>query len=200
VERLVIVRHAESEFSAVGRVNGDPAVDGGGLTDRGRRQARALGGLLADEPIDLCAVTEFARTLETAALALAGRDVPTIVVPELNEIGIGSFEGGSLAEYRTWARANDPTADCPGGGESRVAAATRFARGFRVLLDRPEPTILAVSHGLPVRYLLFALVERDPTAIVEPVEHAEPHRVSRAGLERAVERLERWCAAPAWAA
>jgi broad specificity phosphatase PhoE len=199
VERLVLARHAESEFSAVERVNGDPSVSGG-LTDRGREEARALGALLAGDEIDLCAVTEFARTRETAELALAGRDVPLIVVPELNEIGIGSFEGGLLAEYRIWARANDPTADCPGGGESRVAAATRFARGFRLLLARPERTIFAVAHGLPIWYLLMALDERDPTPIVEVVPHAEPHRVSRAALGRAVDRLERWCARPVWAA
>jgi probable phosphoglycerate mutase len=200
VERLILARHAESEFSARGSVNGDPVVEGGGLTERGREQARALGALLADDELDLCAYTEFARTRETAELALAGREVPRLVVPELNDIRFGSFEGGLLADYRRWAHAHDPTADCPGGGESRVGAATRFARGYRVLLARPEVTILAVAHGLPVRYLLSALVEEDPVAVVDPVQHAEPHRVSRSQLERAVTRLERWCERPAWAA
>ena len=199
VERLIVARHAESEFSAVERVNGDPTV-GGGLTEGGREEARGLGALLVDDRIDLCAVTEFGRTRETAEIALTGRDVRQIVVRELNEIGIGSFEGGLLAEYRSWARSNGPTAECPGGGESRVAAATRFTRGFRLLLARPEPTILAIAHGLPIRYLLSALDERDPTAILEAVPHAEPYRVARADLERAVDRLERWCARPAWAA
>jgi probable phosphoglycerate mutase len=200
VERLIVVRHAESEFSASGAVNGDPRVAGGGLTARGRAQARALAELLADDELDLCAYTEFARTRETAELAVAGRDVPTIVVPELNDIRFGSFEGRHLDDYRVWARANDPTAVCPGGGDSRVGAAARFARGYRVLLARPEETILAVTHGLPVRYLLSALLEQDPSAVVDPVQHAEPHRVSRRQLERGVARLERWCERPAWAA
>jgi broad specificity phosphatase PhoE len=200
VERLIVARHAESEFSARGAVNGDPLVDGGGLTARGREQARALGALLADDEIDLCAFSEFARTRETAELALAGRTVPMLVVPELNDIRFGSFEGGLLVDYRRWAHEHGPTVEGPGGGESRVSAAARFARGHRVLLARPEATVFVVTHGLPVRYLLSALVERDPAAVVEPVQHAEPHRVSRAQLERAVERLERWCERPAWAA
>ena len=200
MERLILARHAESEFSARGTVNGDPLAEGGGLTARGRAQARALGELLADDEIDLAAYSEFARTRETAELALAGRDVPRLVVPELNDIRFGSFEGGSLADYRRWAHAHDPVAECPGGGESRASAAERFARGYRVLLARPEGTILLVTHGLPVRYVLTALVEQDPTAVIEPVQHAEPHRMSRAQLERAVARLERWCRRPAWAA
>ena len=199
MDRLILARHAESEFSVRGAMNGDPSVAGGGLTERGREQARALGELLADDEIDLCVYTEFSRTRETAELALAGRDVPRIVVPELNDIRVGSFEGGLLTDYRRWAHSHDPTDECPGGGESRVEAAARFARGYRFLLARPERTIFAVAHGLPIRYLLSALVEQDPAAIVDPVQHAEPNRVSHAQLERAVARLERWCAAPAFA-
>ena len=142
MERLILARHAESEFSARGAVNGDPLVEGGGLTARGREQARALGELLEDDEIELAAFSEFARTRETAELALAGRTVPTLVVPELNDIRFGSFEGGLLTEYRSWAHSHGPTVECPGGGESRVGAAARFARGYRILLARPERTIL----------------------------------------------------------
>ena len=45
------------------------------------------------EQIDLAAVTEFRRTQETADLALEGRDVPRLVVPELNEIPSTTITG-----------------------------------------------------------------------------------------------------------
>ena len=196
MERAILARHGESEFSARGACNGDPTVEGGALTPAGREQARALGLLLADEEIDLCATTEFVRTRETADIALAGRDVPRLVVPELNDIRFGRFEGALLTTYREWAHAHGPTDECPGGGESRAVAAARFAAGFRKVLDRRERTILVVTHALPIRYVLSALVEADPAAIVEPVQHAEPHRVSAAQLDRAVARLERWARAP----
>jgi broad specificity phosphatase PhoE len=199
MERVVLVRHGESEFSVRNACNGDPLAARGGLTERGREQARALGLLLADDDVDLCATSEFARTRETADLALAGRDVPRIVVPELNDIRFGRFEGGPLAEYRVWARSAGPADACPGGGESRAGAARRFAAGYRTLLARPEASVLVVAHALPIRYVLSALLERDPSAIVEAVEECEPNRFSAGQLERATARLESWAAEPLFA-
>jgi probable phosphoglycerate mutase len=198
VERAILVRHAESEFSVGGTVNGDPALDRG-LTEAGREQAAALGILIRDDPVDLCVVTEFGRTQETADVALAGRNVPRLVVPELNDIRFGSFEGRPFEEYVRWAHTHGPAEDCPGGGESRVDAARRFVAGYRRVLGRPEAHILVVGHGLPVRYVLSALVELDPVAKVDPVEHAEPFRMSEAQLERAVERLDAWTRNPVFA-
>jgi broad specificity phosphatase PhoE len=199
VRTVLLVRHAESEFSVRGTVNGDPTVDGGGLTEAGREQAQALGRLLADDPVDLVVTSEFLRARATADLAVSGRDIPRLVVPELNDIRFGSFEGKLLTEYRGWAGVAAAADVCPGGGESRAAAAERFARGLRVVLARPEQLALVVTHALPIRYALSALLEQDLTAIVEPVAYAEPHRFGAAQLERAVERLERWSAAPVFA-
>jgi broad specificity phosphatase PhoE len=198
METAILVRHAESEFSVRGLVNGDPSVERG-LTKSGREQAAALGTLIRDDPIDLCVVTEFARTAETADIALAGRAVPRLVVPELNDIRFGSFEGGRFEEYVRWAHSHGPAEDSPGGGESRVDAARRFIAGYRRLLERPEETLLVIGHGLPIRYILSALVELDPVAKVDPVEHAEPFRVAGAQLERAVQRLEAWTRNPVFA-
>jgi broad specificity phosphatase PhoE len=199
VERVILVRHGESEFSARRICSGDPKLAGNGLTERGREQARALGRRLADEPIDLCTATEFARTRETADLALAGREVPRVVVPELNDIRFGRYESGPLDEYRAWAGAHGPAEECPGGGESRARAARRFAAGYRIVIARPEATALVVAHVLPIRYALVALADQDPTPLIERVQECEPFHVSAAQLERAVARLERWAAEPVFA-
>jgi broad specificity phosphatase PhoE len=200
VEVAIFARHGESEFSARRLVSGDPALPGGGLTDEGREQARELGRRLAAEPIDLSVVTEFLRTQETAELALAGRDVPRLVVPELNDIRVGDYEGRSLDEYRAWVRGNGPTDDCPGGGESRAAVAARYVRGLRLLLDRPEPRVLVVAHSLPIRYVLLAANGGAPTPVLELVEYAVPHRLEREDVALAAERLGAWCANPVFAA
>jgi 2,3-bisphosphoglycerate-dependent phosphoglycerate mutase len=197
LETAILARHGESELSAAGLVSGDPA-EPRGLTDVGREQARRLGQLLADEPIELCVTSEFVRVRETADLALADRDVPRLVVPELNDVRFGEFEGRPFDEYRAWAGARDPT-EAPAGGESRAEVAARYARGFRRVLERPERTILVVAHGLPLRYTLLALEDLDPTPIVEQVPLAEPYRLTRAELERATARLERWSRSPVWA-
>lgn len=198
VETVILARHGESELSAAGLVSGDPA-EPRGLTEIGREQARRLGERLADEPIDLCVTSEFVRVRQTADLALAGREVPRLVVGELNDVRFGEFEGRPFEDYRAWARERDPTEEPP-GGESRAEVAARYVRGFRRVLERPERTILVVAHGLPLRYTLLALEDLDPTPIVEQVPLAEPYRLTRTELERATARLERWSRSPVWAA
>jgi broad specificity phosphatase PhoE len=144
-------------------------------------------------------VTDFRRTQETAEVALAGREVPLVVVPELNEIRFGRYEGGLLADYRVWAWEAPADELCPGGGESRGEAAARYARAFATLLERPEATVLAVAHALPVRYLLDAADGRPPVARIEPVPHAQPFRIDGESVGRAVGTLEAWAASPVFA-
>jgi 2,3-bisphosphoglycerate-dependent phosphoglycerate mutase len=192
MERLLLSRHAESESGARAAINGDLRFPSR-LTAAGRAQARALGGALAREEIDLCATSEFPRTVETAGLALEGREVPRLVLPDLNEIGFGAYEGGPLAEYRVWALAHGSGEEGPGGAESRLGAARRFARGFRTLLEREERTIFVVSHALAIRYLLSG-----PAAFVESVPLAEFRVLPREDAAALLERLEAWTESPTW--
>jgi broad specificity phosphatase PhoE len=197
VERLVIARHAQAESNIADTVSG--LAPGGSLTPAGVRQARALGRALAGDELDLAVVTELNRTAETVDAALDGRAVPRLVLPELNEIRFGGFEGGLLADYRAWAWAAPAGELCPGGGESRGEAAGRYARAFAALLERPEATVLAVTHAVPIRYLLRAAEGLPPQARIDAVPHAEPFRLDAGAVGRAVELLEAWSREPAFA-
>jgi probable phosphoglycerate mutase len=198
MERLLVARHAESAFGVARLISGEQAGCRG-LTDSGREQARALGERLRVEPVELAVTSGFRRADETAELALAGRGVPRLVVPELGDIRVGDYEGGPLDEYLAWAWSHGPEEQAPGGGESRADAAARFARGLRLVLARPEATVLLVSHSLPLRYLLDAASGRDPGSRAVPVPYAEAEPVAAADVVAAIERLERWSAAPAFA-
>lgn len=198
MERALFVRHGESEYGLKALVNGDPAVRCP-LTPLGRQQARQLGERIVGEPIDVCIVTEFERTRETADLALAGRRVPRLVVPELNDPFYGRFEGGPLADYRAWAATHGPEDAAPGGGENRLAIARRYVRGFRVVLERPESTVLVVCHSLPISFALAAADGRAPRAKMPLVTYAEPHVLYADQLADAVERLEAWTKNPVYA-
>lgn len=193
---LVLVRHGFAGSNRDGLAS--CVIPGEGLTREGIGQAHALRELLADDAISLAATTELARARETLELALAGRELPLVVVPELNEILFGSFDAGPLDTYRSWAAAQAPDVRAPGGGESRADAAARFARGLRVLLARDEEAVLLVGHALMLRYTLDAAGGLVPAARMAPVEHAVPYRLTRAEVEQAAELLESWSVEPAF--
>jgi 2,3-bisphosphoglycerate-dependent phosphoglycerate mutase len=199
MDRAILARHGESERSAGKRVNGDPRVPVG-LTEAGREQARRLGETLRHVPLGLAITSAFPRAIETADVALAGRRVPRLVVPDLNDLVFGTFEDGALEEYRAWVRAHGPEEAPPGGGESRADSVRRWVRGYRQVLERPEPEVLVVAHGMPIRYVLAAIEGVPPSALAEEVGYAEPFPLTAAELARAVARLDDWCGAPAWAA
>jgi broad specificity phosphatase PhoE len=197
MEKAILARHGESEFSARGALNGDTTVRCG-LTPAGLEQARLLGEMVRDEALGLCMTSEFERARATADEALRGRDLPRLVLAGLDDPLYGPYEGAQLEEFRAWASTASST-DSPGpGGESRLEIVARYARAFRTILERPEETILVVSHSLPVVYALAARDGIAPTTTVVLAEYAMPHSFEVGELERAVDVLERWLAAPSW--
>jgi broad specificity phosphatase PhoE len=197
VERALFVRHGESEYSVELRLNGDAAVDVG-LTERGREEAGRLAEELSGTEIDLCVTSELRRTQETADIALAGRHVPRLVLPELNDPRYGRFEGATLEEYRAWADYAPSGARPSDDGESRLEIVARYASALRRLLARDEDLIAVVAHSLPIAYLLATRNGDLPRPRVPLVAHAAVHSFAPRELERAADALEAWVAAPTW--
>ena len=75
-----------------------------------------------------------------------------------------------------------------------------FARPRPVRLEREEPTVLVVAHGLPIRYVLLCADGSHPRPIVDAVDYATPYRLARDELAAAVQRLEDWASAGVWEA
>ena len=197
MESAIFVRHGESEYSVALRLNGDAAVDVG-LTPRGREEAKRLAEELSGTEIGLCVTSALRRTQETADIALAGRDVPRLVLPELNDPRYGRFEGATLEEYRAWADHAPSSARPSDGGESRLEIVARYARAVRILLERKERVIVVVVHSLPIAYLLATRNGDLPRRRVPLVAHAAVQRFQAGDLERAAAALEAWVAAPTW--
>ena len=151
---FVLARHGESTLNAARVVNGDPSVEVA-LTEQGRRESVLLGHQLRNLPLDLCLVTRFGRTRETAELALGERGVPIAVEPLFDDVDVGDLEGVSIDEYREWKRQHTRGDSFP-NGESLDAVAVRYGRAFESLLARPQRAILVVAHEIPVRYALNA--------------------------------------------
>jgi broad specificity phosphatase PhoE len=187
---FVVARHAESVLNRERRVSGDPARDVP-LTEVGREEARQLGVQVAHLPLDVCAHTRFGRTIETAEIALAGRDVKLAAEPLLDDIDVGDFDGAPLDEYRAWKHGHARSEPFP-GGESLDAAALRYAAACRSLLAMPHAVVFAVCHEIPLRYMLNAAGGSESLdGPVHELRNATPYLFDEDGLERAASGIER---------
>jgi broad specificity phosphatase PhoE len=186
----VIARHAESTLNFENRINGDPAL-AVALTEKGRDEARLLGEQVRHMPIELCVHTRFGRTLETAKIALTGRNVSFEVEPLLDDVDVGELEGSTIEDYRAWKRQHT-RGDAFPGGESLDDAARRYAQAFRKLLVREESCILVVAHEIPLRYAINAADGSDDLdGPAHQLANATPYLFDENALAKAIEGILR---------
>lgn len=173
--RVYLLRHGEvSYFDAEGRPHRPATVP---LNAEGRAQAEAVARELAPVPLDRILASDLVRSVETAQLVTAGRDLPVEIRPELREVQpgrladipadrlehafVGAFTGEISRETRFL------------GGETFGALADRVLGCFGELLaDRRWRHLLVVAHGGVNRILLahalglelsgFGVFEQDP--------------------------------------
>jgi probable phosphoglycerate mutase len=180
---FVLARHAESVANAAHDVSSDPtkAIP---LTDRGREQAQRLGEQIRALDVDVAVCTRFLRTRQTVEIALAGRDVPIVVEPLLDEVDAGDLDGGPIQAYWAWKRSHSPTERFP-HGESIAEALRRYANALRDLAARSEPVTLVVAHEFAVRHTVEAATGSAPD-----VANATPYLFGEPALLRAAAGLE----------
>jgi 2,3-bisphosphoglycerate-dependent phosphoglycerate mutase len=185
---FLVARHGQSLFNVDQVVNGDPALDRG-LSEQGIEEAEQLGSQLAALQLDLVAVSPFPRAVQTANIAMGGREVRHLVDDDLGDVRIGELEGASLDAYRA-APAHSNRHERFPGGESLDEAALRYAAACERLLARDEPVALVVCHEIPVRYLVNAAAgSGELNGPLQYVANAAPYLFDEPSLRRAVERI-----------
>lgn len=129
------------------------------LIAEGRAQAAAWRDVLADLPLSAVVASDLSRCLETAAIALAGRDLVVRPEPRLREIHLGDWEGLTVEEVRerfpgAYERRGCDLASCrPVGGESFADVQARAVPALAELADIGG-NVLVVAHGGVNRTLL----------------------------------------------
>jgi broad specificity phosphatase PhoE len=155
---LVLVRHAETEWSLNGRHTGRTDIP---LTDAGRQAAAALAPRLASRRFALVLCSPLSRARETAALA-GFADVAQYR-DDLMEYDYGDYEGLTTAEIRArrpgWSLWRD---GCPGG----ETPAEVGARTDRVIAEAvgAEGDVALFAHGHVLRVLAARWLELDASA------------------------------------
>ncbi|BBY65233.1 histidine phosphatase family protein [Mycolicibacterium helvum] len=89
---LTFIRHGESEANANGII--DTSVPGPSLTPTGQQQATAVANRLQSNKYDGIYASEMVRTQQTAAPMAKALGEQVAVLPGLNEISAGWFNGG----------------------------------------------------------------------------------------------------------
>lgn len=163
--RLVLVRHAESEWNAQGRLQGQ---GGTGLSNLGHRQAAALSLYLQQRfpRVDLVVASDLQRVTETAAPWLARVGLDVRVDKQWREIDVGTWSGLTWAEvqaqdprrYAAWRDGSDVRR---GGGETFAEFRVRTAAAMAALRGAGE-TVIVFTHGGSVRFAVAAALDLPP--------------------------------------
>jgi broad specificity phosphatase PhoE len=188
VRRLfVIARHAESTANAAHDVSSDPSRPVA-LTATGREEAGRLAEQVANVDFGLAVCTRFLRTRQTLEIALAGRPVPIVVEPALDDIDAGDLDGAPIERYWAWKKTHGLHERFP-GGESLAEALRRYAEALRGLAERTEPVTLVVTHEFPLRHIVAAAAD-GVSAHDVAVANAVPYLLDEPALRRAADGLD----------
>jgi probable phosphoglycerate mutase len=177
VPTIYFLRHGETEWNALGRLQGTRDVP---LNARGRSQATHAGGVLADlfkrDGKDRAALpyvsSPLGRARQTMELARTKLDLPPAdysLDDRLREIGYGVWEGLTLAQSEASdpdvyaRRLTDKWTVAPAGGETYAAVQLRMLDWYESLLV----DTVAVAHGGTCRALMVALGLETPASAAE---------------------------------
>ena len=174
---IYYIRHGETEWNALGRLQGVQDIP---LNEQGRRQSTHAGYVLGDllkrdgqsaSSIDFVA-SPLGRARQTMDLVRGVLKLPLsgyAIDDRLREIGYGEWEGSTLTEMA----AKDPElfarrqvekwTVAPPGGESYVAVQARMTDWYRAL----KADTVAVAHGGTARALMVALGFETPLSAAD---------------------------------
>ena len=160
-----LVRHAETEWNAQERVQGQTDVP---LSELGREQVARTAARLAECRFTAVYASDLSRAQETARIVVAAlKSAPEVQLrTSLRERAYGVLEGStwrdaraSTGELRNFQGAYDDLDLKPEGGESFRELLRRLG-GFARELEssHPDEDVLVVSHGGALRALAVMLL------------------------------------------
>ncbi|MGY1993308.1 histidine phosphatase family protein [Mycolicibacterium fortuitum] len=167
VMRITFIRHGESTANAANVA--DSSAPGPVLTEKGQQQARDIVKVLGDNNYDAIYASTMVRTQLTAAPMAQYLGLPIQVVPGLQEIEAGIYEGtpesdavkGYLQAPLKWLQ-GDLDARIPGSINGREFDA-RMDGAIQTMYDNGDRNVAAFSHGGAIMFWVFLNAENaDP--------------------------------------
>ncbi len=146
--KLILVRHGETKANIEKIMQGHLP---GELTEKGKEQAKKVGGRLKNEKIDLIVVSDLKRAVDTAKPIIKNHPESKVIFEErIRERNLGVFEGKPYGSFSEAAeKAGMPVEKFkPERGESIEESYARAKEFFDELINREKGrTVAVISHG-----------------------------------------------------
>ncbi|SCG83355.1 phosphoglycerate mutase [Proteiniborus sp. DW1] len=163
--RLFLVRHGESEWNILSKIQGQSNTN---LTDLGREQARKVAERLCKEKIDIIFSSDLSRAFDTAKIIGDKLGLEVNTFEELREIKFGVWEGLTTQEildkyskeHTIWM--TEPHNLKLPEAESLIDLQERLLKIVNILLkNNKDKNILIVSHGASIKALILGILGID---------------------------------------
>ena len=146
--KICIVRHGETDWNAVGRLQGSMDI---ALNETGLNQARECAHALQDQHFDVIITSPLKRAKQTASVIHEQLGVPMVVADEFIEMHFGKGEGLTLEERQSAF----PNQLIYPGQESLESLTKRIVSGLhRIVEEYDGQSICLVAHGRVINDLL----------------------------------------------
>ncbi|CQR71281.1 Phosphoserine phosphatase 1 [Sporomusa ovata DSM 2662] len=160
--RLIVVRHGQTVWNLERKYQGHSDI---ALTDKGLRQAEAVGARLAEEKIDAVYASDLSRAFKTAEYIAAKHSLTVSVVPALREIKFGDWEGLTYEQIsaqwpgllgKLWTTPDE--LQIPGGESFQQLKERAYAAIEKIVAAHPDQTVAVVAHGGTIGTILCAML------------------------------------------
>jgi len=162
MDRLILVRHGETEWNRTGRYQGFARTS---LNEHGRWQAEQVARRLANWEIDAIYTSDLPRAYQTAEPIARRLRMPFNTTVALRELDVGEWEGLTVPEIQVEHAENwdaclvDPIRTRLTGGESFAELAERVEVAFHQWqVQHAGQVVLAVTHGGPIQVLVCTIL------------------------------------------
>lgn len=174
MKHLYFVRHGQTEWNAIARMQGQWNSD---LSELGRAQARVNGELLSRLDIDAIIASPLDRTRQTAAIINEHLDLPVTFDDRIMEWDCGDWSGHLYAEVsekwpEEWAALTADRFHYRGPNCENYPDMFARARPFLEEISETEAERIAIiSHGMIGKVMvaiMLGLAEQETLAIHQP--------------------------------
>ena len=174
--RLHIIRHGQTDWNAIRRVQGQQDSQ---LNETGRRQAAQVREALSDIDFKAVFVSPLLRTRQTAEILCQDRNTELQFVDDLVEMGLGEWETHMWDDVpKTWPDQHAQFRQSPHlfNMPSAETAQQVMDRGVNAIdhirAQTPEGDVLVVSHGVLIKTMILKFAQQ-PLSVLWDKPHLD---------------------------